>query len=168
MAKPGLGRRREEIQGSSLQGDWWSRSYVGFTLFSSFNYLPVDLPRSVWADGSLAGLSGQYGKKMELPNQSQPNQSHQSHHEDKIPPISENNSVAHFSNDALLALPPLRDPPHFHFPRNFFKLSEAQCFPFASKKKVGQLEMAKIVERGGGRGWEAKGHMPHVRGMELR
>ena len=126
----------------------------------------VDLPRSVWADGSLAGLSRRWNFQT-IVNPTQV-RDHQSHHEDKIPPISENNSVAHFSNDALLALPPLRDPPHFHFPRNFFKLSEAQCFPFASKKKVGQLEMAKIVERGGGRGWEAKGHMPHVRGMELR
>ena len=48
---------------------WWSRTWVGLTLFSSFHYLP----RYAWADGSLAELAEELVKMLEHPNQSQPN-----------------------------------------------------------------------------------------------
>ena len=44
-------------------------TWVGLTLFSSFHYLP----RSTWADWSLAELAVQLGKMAEHPNQRQPN-----------------------------------------------------------------------------------------------
>ena len=46
---------------TTVQGDWWSHTWVGLTMIFSF----LCQPTSAWADGNLAEKAGQQGQVVE-------------------------------------------------------------------------------------------------------